>query len=98
MTNPKPTEGWAIVAKDGRVKHVILGPHGSAGNYGSHDETTTPVTIIPTADLVREAARVLLGAEISTVQISPTTSFTPNGETKRGIDHYLRALAGQGGE
>jgi len=100
MTNHKTTEGWAIVAKDGRVKHVMLGHHGSAGNYGSHDETVTPVTIIPTADLVREAARVLLGA-----------MFEPDGTTYNGdflgklppapihsIEASLRALAGQGGE
>jgi hypothetical protein len=42
-----------------RETALIVGPHGSAGNFGSHDETVTPVTIIPTADLVREAARVL---------------------------------------
>jgi len=92
MTKPKPTEGWAIVAKDGRVKHVLLGPHGSAGNFGSHDETVTPVTIIPTADLVKEAARVLLEAHDRFLAEHPE-----NDREYIPIDD-LRALAGQGGE
>jgi hypothetical protein len=61
MTNPKPTEGWAIVAKDGLLRSSLCcDTEEEARWYLEHvAETIIPVTIIPTADLVREAARVL---------------------------------------
>ncbi len=109
MTNPKPTEGWAIVAKGG----AILDAHpneGTAHAMCPWDATIIPVTIIPTADLVKEAARVLLGAfdndrtdspvDYQAVYEAMAEVYRISGWTDwpEIIDAALRALAGQGGE
>lgn len=60
MTDHKPTEGWAIVASDGAINpRLVCGAEEIAQGYLDPGETIIPVTIIPTADLVKEAARVL---------------------------------------
>ncbi len=100
MTNPKPTEGWAIVAKDGRVVAATLSEELALGMrpWGA---TIIPVTIIPTADLVKEAARVLL--EHLTDQKCAECDCNSGGIDCNWISSKidgaaLRALAGQGGE
>ncbi len=70
----KPTEGRAVVSAAGEI--LIAGTLVKPALFDG--ETIIPVTIIPTADLVREAARVLLGW------------MHGYGE---GMDDQLRALA-----
>jgi hypothetical protein len=103
MTNPKPTEGWAIVAKDGRAYRVYL-DEGIAHSQSEPDDgdTIIPVTIIPTSDLVREAARVLADA-IDTPHDDEDYAASEMAVHIRLQDRpvfraALRTLAGQGGE
>ncbi len=118
MTNPKPTEGWAIIAKDGRVLFSTcaatpegawqiqaggksdIAPHLVADDI-ERGFYAAPVTIIPTADLVKEAARVLL--EHLTDQKCAECDCNSGGIDCNWIASKidgaaLRALAGQGGE
>jgi hypothetical protein len=100
MANPKPTEGWAAYGKDGFQYAVPdVGPgEVSAQRRGS---VVIPVTIIPTSDLVREAARVLLGWKASNHMEASAiirAAVHEAGEDQYVFDEVLRALAGQGGE
>ncbi len=100
----KPTEGWAVVSAAGSILEV--GTYGSPlvweelhGDYGD----IISVTIIPTADLGKEAARVLLGAGLQ--RFSPdyfagdyTSVFMEKDDDGDWVSlAALCALAGQGG-
>ncbi len=103
MTNPKPTEGWAVVSAAGNV--LLAGTRGSPELID--DETIIPVTIIPTADLVKEAARVLVKwldepmteGGMTAQEIGFMKATGGIGEAAYdALEAALRALAGQGGE
>jgi hypothetical protein len=115
MTNPKPTEGWAAYTVNGDAYRVYTkNSKELADELAFPSDTIIPVTIIPTDDLVREAARVLLD-DIDPVRLEWLRKFwkqsggewhgpkverwsIPEANMPTFFTAALRALAGQGGE